>query len=119
MSICIFIVSHIPSSIVSPGYRFFKIINLALVDTRMIGTKKNTFHLELKNRFTSLEERDDIDDLNKNFTELIQQSAMSIAKHTKKQKKPKIASPARAPMKKRREMIETKTQRPHRICGDK
>ena len=55
------------------------------VDTQMIGTKKNTFQLELKNRFTALEERDDIDSLNKNMTEMIQQSAMSIAKQTKKQ----------------------------------
>ena len=38
---------------------------------------------------------------------------MSIAKQTKKQKKPKIASPTRAMMKKRREMIENKTPRDH------
>ena len=42
-----------------------------------------------KNRCISLEERDDIDSLNKNMTEMIQQSAMSIAKQTEKQKKPK------------------------------
>ena len=30
------------------------------VDTQMIGTKKNKFQLELKNRFTALEEHDDI-----------------------------------------------------------
>ena len=54
----------------------------------MIGTKKNTFQLELKNRFTAVEERDDIDSLNKNMTELIQQSDMSIAKQIKKQKNP-------------------------------
>ena len=76
------------------------------VDTQMIGTKKNTFQLELKNRFTALEEHDDMDSLNKNMTEMIQQSAMSIAKQTNKQKKPKISSPTRALMKKRREMIE-------------
>ena len=51
----------------------------------MIGTKKNTFQLELKNRFTALEERDNIDSLNNNMTEMIQESAMSIAKQTKKQ----------------------------------
>ena len=71
------------------------------VDTQMIGTKKNTFQFELKNRFTALEERDDIDSTNKNMTEMIQQSAMSIAKQTKKQKNPKISSPTRALMKKR------------------
>ena len=79
------------------------------VDTHMIGTKKNTFQLELKNRFSTLEERDDIDSLNKNMTEMIQQSVMSIAKQTKKQKKPKIASPTRALMKKRKELIQNKT----------
>ena len=78
------------------------------VDTQMIGTKKNTFQLELKNRFTALEEHDDMDSLNKNMTEMIQQSALS-----KKQKNPKISSPTRALMKKRREMIENKTPRDH------
>ena len=58
------------------------------VDTQMIGTTNNTFQLELENRFTALEERDAIDSLNKNMTEMIQQSAMSIAKQIKKQKKP-------------------------------
>ena len=83
------------------------------VDTQMIGTKKNTFQLELKNRFTALEEQDDMDSLNKNMTEMIQQSAMSIATQTKKLKKPKISSPARALMKKRTEMIENNTPRDH------
>ena len=83
------------------------------VDTQMIGTMKNTFQLELKNRFTALEERDDMDSLNKNMTEMIQQSAMSVAKQTKKQKKSKISSPTRALMKKRREMIENNTPRDH------
>ena len=84
-----------------------------IVDTQMIGTKKNTFELELKNRFTALEEQDDMDSLNKNMTEMIQQSAMSIATQTKKQKKPKISSPTRALMKKRTEMIENNTPRDH------
>ena len=82
------------------------------VDIQMIGTK-NKFQLELKNRFTALEEHDDMDSLNKNMTEMIQQSALSIAKQTKKQKNPKISSPTRALMKKRREMIENKTPRDH------
>ena len=37
----------------------------------MIATKKNTFQLELKNRFTALEEHDHMDSLNKNITEMI------------------------------------------------
>ena len=83
------------------------------VDTQMIGMKKNTFQLELKNRYTALEEHDDMDSLNKNLTENNQQSAMSIAKHTKKQKKPNISSPTRALMKKRIYMIENNTRRDH------
>ena len=79
----------------------------------MERSKKNTFQLELKNRFTALEEHDDMDSLNKNMTEMIQQSTLSIAKQTKKQKTPKISSPTRALMKKRREMIENKTPRDH------
>ena len=54
-----------------------------------------------------------MDSLNKNMTEMIQQSALSIAKQTKKQKNPKISSPTRALMKKRREMIENETPRDH------
>ena len=79
------------------------------VDTQMIGTKKNTYQIELKNRFTALEEHDYMDSLNKNMTEMIQQSA----KQTKKPKNPKISSPTRALMKKRREMIENETPRDH------
>ena len=44
---------------------------------------------------------------------MIQQSTMSIATQTKKQKKPKISSPTRALMKKSTEMIETNTPRDH------
>ena len=54
-----------------------------------------------------------MDSLNKNMTEMIQQSDISIATQTKKQKKPKISSPTRALMKKRREMIANKTPRDH------
>ncbi len=71
----------------------------------------NTFQLELKNRFTALKDHDDMESLNKNMIEMIQQSTMSIAKQTKKQKTPKISWPTRALMKKRREMIENKTPR--------
>ena len=40
---------------------------------KQIGSKKNTFQIELKNRFTALEEHEDMDSLNKNLTEMIQQ----------------------------------------------
>ena len=48
-----------------------------------------------------------------NMTEMIQQSATSIATQTKKQKNTKIPSPTRALMKKPREIIENKTTRDH------
>ena len=44
---------------------------------------------------------------------MMQQRAISIAKQTKKQKKPKISSPTRALMTKHREMVENKTPRDH------
>ena len=55
----------------------------------------------------------DIDSLNMNMTEMIQQSVTSVAKQTKKHIKPRIASPTRTIMKKRREMIEHNTPRDH------
>ena len=54
-----------------------------------------------------------MDSLTKNMTEMIRQTALSIAKQTKKQKNPIISSPTRALMKKRREMIGNKTPRDH------
>ena len=54
---------------------------------------------------------DSIDILNMNMTEIIQQSATIIAKQTKKQKKPRISSPTRAILKKRREIIQNNTPR--------
>ena len=54
-----------------------------------------------------------MDSLNTNMTEMIQQSALSLAKQSMKPKKPKISSPTRAQMKKRREMIENKNPRDH------
>ena len=74
------------------------------VDTREIGIKKNEFQLELKNRFTALQELDEIDTLNENITEMIQQTATSIAKQNTKHDKSRLSTPKRALMKKRRDM---------------
>ena len=54
-----------------------------------------------------------MDGLTNNMTEMVQQSAMSTATQTKKQKNTNIPSPTRALMKKRREIIENKTTRDH------
>ena len=66
------------------------------VDTREIGIKKNEFQLELKNRFTGLQELDDIDTLNENITEMIQQTAISIAKQNTKRDKSRLSTQTRA-----------------------
>ena len=83
----------------------------------MIGTKINTFQLDLKNRFAVLQELGDIETLNKNMAEMIKQNATSIAKQTKKHKKSRISAPTRALMKRGEKMANT-TQRSHTICGD-
>ena len=52
--------------------------------------------------------------LNKNMTEMIQQSAMTEHSKTNQEtEKPKMSSPTRALMKKRTEMIENNTPRDH------
>ena len=76
------------------------------VDTREIGIKKKEFQLELKNRFTALQELDDIDTLNENITEMIQQTATSIAKQNTKWDKSRLSTQTKALMKKRREMVK-------------
>ena len=61
----------------------------SIVDTQMIGTKKNTFQLELnKHVYSTRITYDDMDSLNKNMTEMIQQSALSIEKQNKKTENP-------------------------------
>ena len=57
------------------------------VDTQMIGTKTNTFQLELTKMSTALEEHDDMDSLNKNITEMIQQSASQNKPRNRKTRK--------------------------------
>ena len=64
----------------------------------------NKFQLELKNRFTALQELDDIDTLNENITEMIQQMATSIAKQNTKQDKSRLSTQTRAL--KNREMVK-------------
>ena len=57
-------------------------------DTHIIGTKKNTFQLELKNRITALEEHDDMDSLNKNMTEMIPTKCIEHSKTNQETEKP-------------------------------
>ena len=76
------------------------------VDTREIGIKKNEFQLEQKNRFTALQELDDIDTLNENMTEMMQQTVTNIAKQNTKWDNSRLSTPTRALMKKRRKMVK-------------
>ena len=68
-------------------------------DTREIGIKKNEFQVELKNKFTALQELDEIDTLNENITEMIQQTAISIAKQNTRQDNSRLSTQTRALMK--------------------
>ena len=45
------------------------------VDVTRIGSKKVEFQLELRNRFETLQELDDIDTISETITDMIQQSA--------------------------------------------
>ena len=74
------------------------------VDVTQIGSKKIKFQLEMKNRFQTPQELDDIDTTSETITDLIQQSASKVAKTISKPQKSRISSPTRALMKKRREM---------------
>ena len=90
-----------------------------IVDTQMIGTKKNTFQLELKNRFTALEEQDDMDSLNKNMTEMIQQKCYEHSNTNQETEKAEnIIAYKSSDEEAYRNDREQYPQRPHRISGD-
>ena len=73
-------------------------------DATRIGSKKFEFQLELRNRFETLKELDDIDIMSETIADMIQQSASIVAKAINKPQKSRIASPTRVLMTKRREM---------------
>ena len=70
------------------------------VDATRIGYKKSEFQLELRNRFETLQELDDIDTMSEAITVVIQQSASRIAKAFKSHIN-RGSSPTRALMMKR------------------
>ena len=74
------------------------------VDITQIGSKKMEFQLELRIRFETLQERDDIDIMSEPITHMIQQSASRVAKAINKPHKSRVSSPTQALMTKRREM---------------
>ena len=75
-------------------------------DATRIGSKKIEFQLELRNRFETLQELDDINTMSKTITDMIQKSASRVAKAFIKPQKSRRSSPTRALMTKWREMAE-------------
>ena len=70
----------------------------------IIGSKKIEFQLELRNRFETLQELDDIDTMSDTITDIIQQSAPRVAKAISKPHILRTSSQTRATIMKRREM---------------
>ena len=66
------------------------------VDTTQIGSKKIKFQLELRNRFETLQELDDVDTMSETITDMIQQTALRVAKSINKPLKSMISSPTHA-----------------------
>ena len=76
------------------------------IDATQIGSKKIKFQLEMKKRFETLQEQDDINTMSETITNMVIQSASRVAKAINKQQKWRISSPTRVLMTKRREMVE-------------
>ena len=74
------------------------------VDATQIGSKKIEFELELRNRFETLQELDDIDTMSETITDMIKQIAPRVAKAINTPLQSRISSPTRALMTKRREI---------------
>ena len=76
------------------------------VDATRIGSNKIEFQLALRNRYETLQELDDIDNMSETISDTIQQSASKVAKVINKPPKSRISSPTTALMTKRREVAE-------------
>ena len=70
-------------------------------DATQIVSKKIEFHLELRKRFKTLQELDDIDTMSETIADMIQQGASRIAKNINKPLKSRMSSPIKALMTKR------------------
>ena len=73
---------------------------LPRVNATRIGPKKIEFQLELRNRFETLQELDDIDTMSETITDIIQQSASRVPKAINR---PHKSSPDDEMSKKRRQ----------------
>ncbi len=62
------------------------------VDATQTGSKKIAFQLELRNRFETLQELDDIDTKSETITDMILENAPRVAKAINKPLKLKISS---------------------------
>jgi len=79
-----------------------------------IEPKKIELQLELRNRFETLQVLDNIDTLSETITDMIQQSASSVAKAINKSLKLRTSLPTRDLMTNRREMVGNSDDK-HRI----
>ena len=70
-------------------------------DATQIVSKKIEFHLELRKRFKTLQELDDIDTMSETIADMIQQGASIIAKEINKPLESRMSSPIKALMTKR------------------
>ena len=70
-------------------------------DATQIVSKKIEFHLELRKRFKTLQELDDIDTMSETIADMIQQGASRIAKEINTPLKSRMSSPIKALMTKR------------------
>ena len=68
-----------------------------------IGSKKIEFQLQLRNRFDTLQEQDDVETMSETTIDMIQECASRVARAFNK---PLKSSPTRALMTKRRKMVE-------------
>ena len=75
-------------------------------DATRIGSTKIEFQLELRNRFETLQELNDIDTMRQTISDMIQQSASRVTMSINRQQNPRIPSPTRALMTKRREIAK-------------
>ena len=82
--------------------------NQEATNSRYHTNRKKTIEikLELRNRFETLQELEDIDTMSETITGMIQQSASRVAKPINKQLKSRISSPTRVLVTKRRDTAQ-------------
>ena len=79
------------------------------INCTQLKTEQNSFHLELRNRFAALEQKNhDINKCNQEIVSVVNDSALKVAKCMKTAISNKISEATKAMLKKRREMKQDK-----------